>query len=189
LIRGSTNDGIEVVEQISDREAERLWSIYEGPFDALSGGHALRAGFDEQAFREALRSPAVVKVLRRWRGEITTLCLLVADLEQCTWLNASFYEEHYREAYATQNVLVFTAIVSDERLRGAAHGPELIRLLTEVLSMRGTSIIVTFECNGISSRYIPQIVERAVARATNAAVSGLEQPISRVGFRTIAKAT
>jgi hypothetical protein len=189
LIQGSIEDGIEVVEEISDREAERLWEIYEGPFDALSGGHALRAGFEEQAFLEAMKSRDVIKVLRRWRGEITTLCLVVTDLGECTWLNASFYEEHYREAYDTRNILVFPGIVSDEALRGAAHGPELIRLLTEVLGMRGTSIVITFECNGISSQYIPQIVERAVARATSASVSGLERPVSRVGFKTISKAT
>ncbi|MGH9031816.1 MAG: hypothetical protein ACRDY4_10640 [Acidimicrobiia bacterium] len=182
-------DGIEVVESVADSEAERLWAIYEGPFDALSGGHPLRAGFDRRVFMDAMTDPGVVKVLRRGDGDITTLCLFVMDLRQCPWLNADFYEEHHRDAFHTRNILVFTGVVSDERMQGSSYASALVTALTEIAGLRETSHLVTFECNSVSSLYIPRIVSSAITRAAGASVSGLDAPVSRLAFKAISKAT
>jgi hypothetical protein len=185
LLADAIAQGVEVVPTIAGPTADRLWQIYEGPFDALSGGHALRAGFDQRSFMEALQDPEVVKVMRRVEGQIATLCIFVMDLRHCPWLNADYYEEHHRDAYQTGNILVFTAVVSDEGLRGASYAPGLIRVLTELAGMRGTDALVTFECNGVSSRYLPRIVQRAIGQARGASVSGLDEPVSRLAFNAV----
>ena len=189
LLAESVDNGVEVVESITGAEAEQLWAIYEGPFDALSGGHALRAGFDRRAFMEAMGDPDVVKMVRRAAGDVTTLCLFVADLKQCPWLSPTFYEEHYGDAFRTDNVFVFTGMVSDETRRGSAYASTLIHTLAEILRLRGTSCVITFECNSVSSQYIPRIVTDSTNETGIAVMSGLEAPASSLAFKAIFRAT
>lgn len=189
LLDASVDEGVEVVESITGAEAEQLWAIYEGPFDSLSGGHALRAGFDRRGFMDAMGDPEVVKMVRRAAGDITTLCLFVADLKQCPWLSTDFYEEHYGDAFRTDNIFVFTGMVSDETMRGSAYASALIHTLAEILRLRGTSCVITFECNSVSSQYIPRIVTDSTNETGIAVMSGLETPASRLAFKAILRAT
>jgi hypothetical protein len=189
LLEVSVRNGIEVVETMTGREAERLWAIYEGPFDALSGGHVLRAGFDRRAFMDALGDPEVVKLVRRDRADITTLSLFAMNVRSCPWLNADYYEEHHRDAFRTGNIMVFTAMVSDENRRGSAYASALITAITEIMRTRGPSCLITFECNSISSQYIPRIVMDAIGQEGRSVVTGLETPVSSLAFKAISKAT
>ena len=180
-------DDVEVAQSIVGEEAEFLWSIYEGPFDALSTGHALRAGFDRRGFMESLADHDVVKVLRRVDGEITTLCLFSMGVSHSPWLSEEYYEEHHREAFASGNIMTFTAMVSDEHKRGSAYAAGLITALTQLLGLRGTTHLITFECNGVSSAYLPGIVEKSALDAPGTSISGLGEPVSRLAFKAISK--
>jgi hypothetical protein len=177
--------GVEIATVIDDHESEHLWSIYEGPFDAISGGQVLRAGFDRRAFLDVLRDPEVVKVVRRREGGIATLCMFVTNLRRCPWLSVDYYQETLRDAHSTDNILVFTGVVSDKSLRGQSYAHGLLTALAQLVKRRGTACVITFECNGISSAYVPQIVERAIREVPGAAVSGLAEPVSQLAFRAI----
>lgn len=172
---------------IDGEEAEKLWAIYQKPFERLSDSHPINSGFDKAEFLKILKDPEAVKAIYREKGEITTLALFVNNLEHCSWLDARYYKSKYPEALETDNHFIFPGIVTDELKRGASYSVPLMQLLAKVQAMRESPAIISFECTDISYKYIPRIVRFAVSRSGVAKVKSLKQPVSRFDYYAITK--
>ena len=124
--------------------------MYKDRFDVLSENHPVNAGYNEIEFKNILRDPSVVKVVNRVDGEVTTVCLFLTDLYQCTWLNRQYFYENYSSTIQKNNLLVFLGIVTDERKQGNAYATDVVDLLVRVADEKSEPTVPTFECNEIS---------------------------------------
>lgn len=185
LLEEDPGNGASIVDVIEGEEADRLWEIYEKPFDDISVSSPINAGFDKDGFYKALQDPSVVKVVNRHNGVMTTMAFFETDLKNASWLNERYFSHNYPEAYASKNILLFLGIVSDENMRGNAYGADLINLLLKVGKMRETKVLITFECNEVSSHYLPQLVEATINGSGQAAVSGLNKAVSQTKFSAL----
>lgn len=185
LSAGGEASGAVMVRTIEGEEAMRLWRIYEAPLREISISSPINAGYDQDGFLEALANPTIAKVLNRQDGQITTLALFGTDLSAASWLNVEYFAYHYPEAYLTGNILLFLGIVSDELLRGYSYSQRLISLLVKVGEVRDSKAIITFECNEVSSTYLPQLVDESLRSSNIVSVSGLQNPIAHQEFLTI----
>jgi hypothetical protein len=181
------NDGPALEDVIEGDEAERLWAIYQNPFEKLSDSHPVNSGYDKDEFLKILKSPEAVKAIYRDQGEITTLALFVNDLAHCSWLDADYYKAKYPEAIATKNHLVFPGIVTDELKRGASYSVSLIQMIVKVQAMRKTPIRISFECTDSSYKYIPRIVRYAIGRTGLGRTEGFKKPVSRFDYYALTK--
>lgn len=180
-------NGPALKEVIDGDEAERLWNIYQKPFEKLSDSHPINSGYDKEEFLKILKSPEMVKAIYRDKGEITTLALFVNDLEHCSWLDADYYKNKYPEAIATGNHFVFPGIVTDELKRGASYSLPLLQMIAKVQAMRKTPAIISFECTDTSYKYIPRIVRFAIGRTGVAKTEGFKKPVSRFDYYALTK--
>ena len=184
---GSVN-GPSVLSVANDEEAEKLWSIYKRPFEKLSSGHPINAGFSELAFKGLMKDPDTVKVVNRSEGELTSLALFVTDLGHCPWLDEKYFTENYPRAVETGNMFVFLGIVTDENHRGASHSLTLIKLLSKLQARRKSSAIISFECGDISAKYIPRAVRYGIWRSGYASISGTKKPKSELSYYALRNA-
>jgi hypothetical protein len=184
-IPDGTHEGASVADVIEGMDAERLWKIYKDPFEQLGEAHALEAGFTHDVFLEILRDPNIAKVVHRVQGEITTLMFFVSDLSYYPWFNKEYFEKHYSQALATNNILVFPGIVSDESKRGMNYSYPVVQLTTNILARRGSDFVIAFECSEISSQYIPSIVKSAIELSGSAHVNNLDEPESQIVFEAL----
>lgn len=184
-LKANTEQGASILDVIKGEEAEELWQIYQKPFEDISTTSPINAGYDEKGFFEVLADPSVIKVVNRDKGDITTLGLFVTNFDHSPWINEEYYKKHQSKAHETGNILIFTGIVSDENKRGSMHSLELIRLLLKVGEERGTNSLITFECNEVSSNYLPRIVDFAINHSEIATVDGLDRPVAQSRFHTL----
>jgi len=181
----SNTDGVQLVDTIDGEEADRIWRIYQEPFDKISENHPINSGYNHEKLLAILRDPSVVKVVNKSEGEITTLCFFLTDIKQCGWLNKEYYKNHLSEAIDTDNLLLFLGIVTDEEKRGNAYSSDVVNLLTQVANARRSSVILSFECNDITYKITPPIVKAGIEQNGLCTVSGLEQPVSQTRFYEI----
>ena len=182
---GDENDGLVAAEKLVGEEADHVWDICDESFRDLEEGHPARSSFDKEGLLESLADPAVMKVLNRRAGEVTTLVMFIADFDYCPWFNRRYFEVRYPEYVATADVLICSAIVSDSRMRGASYSLGVLELGVKIMCRRQRNFVVTFECTEVSSRYIPRIVTRAVRRSGLGRVSGLERPVAVTDYVAI----
>ncbi len=175
-------NGAALIDSVSGSEASRLWDIYKEPFEEISVNSPINAGFDEEGFYKALQDETVVKVVNRVDGIISTLALFETDIDNAEWLNSDYFEKELPEAYHTDNILLFLGMVSDENMRGNAYSTDLINLLLKVAIERNSKSDITFECNEVSSHYLPEIVAGAINASGIATVRGLESPKAQTTF-------
>lgn len=180
------HDGVSLSEVITGSEAERLWNIYKNPFDELGHEHPTLAGFDKAGFMATLHDPAVMKIVNKVQGNVSTLCMFVQDFDHCPWFNKQYYQNHYSQYVDTDNVLMFPGIVSDESMRGNNYAFQVVDFATKLLAERGSNFLVTFECTEISTQYVPKIVESAVNSSGVASIEGLKSPISIIEYKSLA---
>lgn len=178
-----------VLEDVmSEEDAARIWQIYEKPFERLSKGNPVLAGFDQESLKALLLDPGVVKVVNRSEGEITTVGIFSQNFEQCPWFNADFFKREYPEYYNTGNILMCPSIVSDEERRGHTYSWALVNQIAQVCAQRGSNILLAFECTEISTRYIPdKVVERGVAASGVGVVEGFKEPVSVMEYKAVRK--
>ncbi len=178
-------DGVSIVDKIDGDEAERIWDIYENPFNELGEETPTLAGFDKHGLTEILNNPRIAKVINRVDGKISTLCFFLSDFSDAPWFNDEYYKKNYPEYYETENILMFPGIVSDENMRGNDYGQAVIDLVCSVAAKRGSDFLVTFECTEISTAYIPKIVQAAVTHNGLLGIKGLDQPVSIMEYKAI----
>ncbi|MBA3679299.1 hypothetical protein H0W80_03890 [Candidatus Saccharibacteria bacterium] len=181
-------EGPALYDVITGADAERLWQIYESPFDKLSESNPIKQGFSKEEFLEILQDPAVFKLVNRVENKISTLMIIVEDFDKCPWFKAKYYKHNFSEYFNTKNILIFPGIVSDESMRGGAYSLNLMDLGMKVYQARGSNVLLTFECAEVSTEYIPGLVDFAINNSGLASVSGLEQPVSTVEFKALSLA-
>jgi hypothetical protein len=172
---------------MSPEDISRVWDIYRRPFERLTEGSPVLAGFSEEELRNQLLDPEIVKMVHRQDDAITTVCLLSNDFSKYPWFNSEYYKRTYPEYYNTGNIFLLPGIVSDETMRGHSYALPLLDMLTKVVALRGTGLITTWECTEISRRYIPKIVDRAVNASGLATISNLEEPVSLIESAAVTK--
>lgn len=186
-IEHDSQNGASLLEVIDDVDADRIWEVYEKPFDILGAEHPTRAGFDKATLLEILKDPEVAKIINRVDGQITSLCFFVQDFDQCDWFNKKYYEDKFPEYYQTNNILLFPGIVSDEKLKGSSYSGRLIDLAVRLFAMRGSNALISFECTEISATYIPKIVTRIINNSGVGTVSELDKVVSSMTYKAIQK--
>ena len=189
-IKYDPQTGPALLDVVEGDEAERLWKIYEGPFEKLTATHPVNGGYKKDEFMEMLSDPSTLKVVYRDNGTITTLAFFVNNLDHCDWLDKEYYQKTYPEAMETNNVYVFPGIVTDEMKRGSAYSIPMIGLLAKVQALRKTPAIIAFECTEVSSKYVPKIVKFAINSGGSAKIEGIsqDQMKSRLDYYAIAAA-
>lgn len=190
IIEVDSQNGPSIEQAMSEQDMQKIWEIYEKPFERLSKGTPVLAGFDEESLREMLSDPDIVKVINRQEGEITTLLFFTQNFDQYPWFNKEHFQKLYPEYFNTGNILLCPGIVSDESLRGAAFSWSLVDLLARTLAHRGSNIMLSFECTEISTRYIPtKVVARGVEASGVGVVRHYEQPEVTVEYKVLRKNT
>lgn len=184
-IEQNENINVSIEEVIDDDQIDRLWEVYRAPFKDISTESPISAGYDEEGFKRAMKDPSVVKVVNKDKGVITTLALFETTLDEASWLNPEFYKKEYKDALETGNLLLFTGIVSDEEMRGSSYSADVINMLLKVASIRGQKQVITFECNEVSSDYLPKIVDSTINGSDIARVTGLDKEVSRVVYHAL----
>jgi hypothetical protein len=178
-----------ILEQVmTEDDAQRVWDIYEKPFERLSKGNPVLAGFDEESLKALMLNPDVIKIVNRVEGEITTVGIFTQKFEHCPWFNGEYFKREYPEYYETGNILMCPSIVTDESRRGAVYSWSLVKRLAETLVKRGSNILLAFECTEISTRYIPEKVVKRGAQASGAAeVTGFDNPTAVIEYKALRK--
>lgn len=185
-IKPDPQNGVSLVQTIEDDDAERIWEIYENPFDKLTEEHPMNAGFTKTELLDILSDPNVAKIINRVEGKISTLCFFVQDFDQCSWFNKKYYKEQYPEYYNTNNILIFPGIVTDEHLQGSLFSLPIMSLVTKLFVKRGSNMLITFECTETSATYIPKIVTFAINHSQmGARVEEIKEPISVSEYRAL----
>lgn len=178
---------VSIESEIDDNQIDRLWCIYKSPFEDISASSPISAGYDKQGFYRAMKDPSVIKAVNRKDGVITTLALFETCLGNAGWLNPEYFAKKYAPALDTGNLLLFTGIVSDENMRGSAYSADVINVLLKVADMRKQNQVITFECNEVSSEYLPEIVSSTINSSGFSRVNGLEKEVSRIVFEVLRK--
>lgn len=186
-INRDENNGVTIERSLTGDDAERLWQIYQKPFDDLSENDPTYAGFTKSDLLGILENPDIAKIVNRIDGTITTLCFFVQDFKLAPWFNWRYYQKKYPEYATTDNIFMFPGIVSDENMRGNNYSLDVIDFTTKLFAKRDTNFLVTFECTEISTQYIPEIVKSAVEHSGVAKIEGLENPISVIDYKAIIK--
>lgn len=182
-----TQNGVTLETVISDKEIEKVWKIYEKPFERLSKDDAMHAGFDKDTLLGMLKDQDIVKILNRSKGEITTLLFFTNDFKFCPWFNAEYYKKNYPEYYETDNIFMFPGIVTGDSIKGQSYSLKLIDLAVKIAAKRGTDALVTFECSSVSKMYIPRIVRRAINRSGAGTTDDFTKSISSMGYKVLSK--
>lgn len=180
-------DGVALAQTIAGEEAERIWEIYQLPFEKLGENHPTYAGFDKAGLTQLLADPEVVKVVKRVDGRISTLCIFVQNFGHCPWFNREHYKKEYPEYYSTNNILIFPGIVTDPSMKGQRYSFDVIDLANRLLAKRGSDFLITFECTETSATYIPNIVQGAVEASGYSEVHGLESPTTKIDYIGVSK--
>ena len=181
------NNSVALEKVINGEEAEKIWEIYDRPFEQLGEQHPEHAGFEKEELLEILEDENIEKIVNRVNGEITTLCFFVNDFKYCEWFNEDYYSKKYPDYYDSKNILIFPGIVSDESKRGNNYSLDVIDLAIELFSKRGSSVLVTFECTETSAQYVPLIVKSAIENSGKAKVGNIESPQSRIRYKALVK--
>jgi hypothetical protein len=182
-------NGAIIEDVMSEGDVERVWQIYKRPFERLSKGHPMLAGFDEETLKTTLREPSIVKLVNRSEGDITTVGIFTQNFEHCPWFNAQYYKENYPEYFETNNILLCPGIVSDEERRGHTYSWSLVDLMIKSQAERGSNLLLSFECTEISTRYIPEkVVVRGVESSGLAVAEGFDAPASTIVYKALRKA-
>ncbi|HEX8182650.1 MAG TPA: hypothetical protein VF575_03545 [Candidatus Saccharimonadales bacterium] len=179
------SSGPAMVETIEGEDAEKLWDMYDMPFAHLGKEHPINAGFDHKAFMTVLKDPNVVKVVHREEGKVTGLALFVTDFSHCPWLDETYYRDQYPEAFDTENIYIFTGIVTDKEHRAGFHSYSLIKLLMQTARLKDSSSVLTFECGDISAKYVPKGVRLCIWKSGAGKISDIQQPKSRLNYYAI----
>lgn len=175
-------NGVSVIDVIVGEDAERIWEVYENPFEDLGEEHPMHAGFTKEELMDILSDPGETKIVNRVDGKISTLCFFVSDFDRSPWFNKGYYQRNYPEYYNTNNILMFPGIVTDENMRGNDYSMNVIDLATKLMAKRGSNLLVTFECTETSATYIPKIVEAAIGNSGVGKITGLDQPVSTMDY-------
>jgi len=187
-VQEDLHNGVSVIKTIDGEDAERIWEIYKAPFDKLSAGHPMYAGFQKSELLDILSDPAVDKVVNRVDGKISTLCFFVQNFDHCPWFNKQYYQEHYPEYYHTGNIAMFPGIVTDEAMQGNNYAMNVIDMATKLLAERGSNMLITFECTETSAAYIPGLVKFAVGHSGAGEIFDIDEPVSHMEYKAILKA-
>lgn len=185
LLHDRPDEGPSILDVVEGAEAQRLWEIYQNPFEDISVSSPISAGYDKKGFMDVLSDPNVIKVVNKNQEIITTVGLFVTNFDHSPWLNEDYYKYKYKHAYDTDNILIFTGIVSDENMKGSMYSLELIKLLVKVQEARDSNAIITFECNEVSANYLPRLVEFAINRSDSGTVHGLERNVAQSRFHSL----
>jgi len=170
-------------------EIDRLWGVYKSRFEEVSKVSITEAAFDEETFKRILVDPSIIKPVHVQDGRIVNLLLFQTDLSDASWLQREYYESVYSEAYETNNILLFLGAVSDPNARGSNHIFSPINLLTKIGVIKGSDVLITFECNEVSAHYLPGLVEASISQTGRASIDGLGEPVSQSTFIKISKKT
>jgi hypothetical protein len=180
-------NGPDIIDIIEGEEAERIWNLYEGPFYELGVNDPTLAGFDHDTLIEILRDPNIVKFVNRVDGKISTMMMYLNDFSKAPWFNEQHYRTKYPEYFDTGNIIMFTGIVSDENMRGNNYGVGLLELMADVVSRRGTDVMVIMECTEISTMYIPNLGKAALEANGSIFMSGMESPVAQIEYFAVSK--
>jgi hypothetical protein len=186
-IVSDSQNGSCVEVELSDEDADRVWKIYEKPFERLSKGNPVLAGFDEHGLKAMLKDPSITKLVSRQDGVITTVAVSAQDFEKYPWFNTDYFKRNYPEYFKTGNIFLFPGIVTDENIKSRALSMPLLNLATTLAARRGTNALVSFECTELSTRYIPRLTALAVRRSGVGEVTGLEAPVATMEYKAMRK--
>ena len=182
IVTYDTNNGSSLAKTIVGEEADRIWDIYQKPFEGLGEDDPTLAGFDRDSLMDILQDAEIPKVVHRVDGEITTMMLFLHDFSKVPWFNPNSYARDFSEYYETNNILIFPGIVTDEKRRGNNYASEMIDFVTRLYAYRGSSVLLTFECTEVSATYIPELVAAGIENTGLAKVSGADAPIGSTKY-------
>lgn len=174
---------------ITGDEANRIWDLYEEPFEKLGVDDPTHAGFDREMLLGILADENVCKVVNRVNGELTTLMIFAQNLESTPWFNSSCYQAAYPSFFEGKQIFTFPSIVTDENLQGKLYAKNVIDLFTRLVAGSGRNALITFECTEISTTYIPKLVKRYVDATGVAIMDGIETPRSVIEYFAISRQT
>ena len=164
-------DGVLPVEQSSgatyhelmtQEQASALYGTYEAAFANLNN-HPCRQGIDADEFHEILtKHPDVIKLVNKFDGEVTTLCLLDDDLSKFEWLNPSFYETEFPNEAADNELIYFPAIHTNPDLRGVMGAKDIVQLLARMSAYGKHEVVVAFDCCDMNRDSLPNYIARLI---------------------------
>lgn len=86
IVTYDPKNGSSLAKTIAGEEADRIWDIYEKPFEGLGEDDPTLAGFDKESLMDILQDAEIPKVVHRVDGEITTMMLFCMTLVKCPGL-------------------------------------------------------------------------------------------------------
>ena len=141
---------ITFVNSFTDDEIDELWAMYDDVFRPLNRKSPCRQSFYEEEFREAMSSPAFIKMGVYDNGELMSMAIWSRDLTRFPWLSRDFFEaeypEHYRAGEITYVVALLTKPEAHARGYGSAGAKETV---DEVMSHGGLMFIDVCDANGL----------------------------------------
>jgi hypothetical protein len=164
LIDGYSTTKLFKGSELSREQLEKLWNLYEEPFQKLIENDPLRVALKKDEFTAILRDESSLSIVHEKQGMMVTSCHMVTKPETCKWLNPNFYKEKFPDKYNEGLVWYFPGIVTDINSRGGAYSQKVIGLLSELVSYGRVEPIIVFDCTEISARYIPLLVARSINR-------------------------
>jgi hypothetical protein len=176
------NNGVSIAREINGEEANKIWQLYQIPFDNLGKNDPTKAGYSEEMLLELLSDPNVLKVVNRSDGEITTLLLLLDKLSDAPWFNENYYKNTYPEFYETGNIVLSPCIVTDEEKQGNDYAIDTLDFMARIYARRGSNTVLSFECTQISTQYVPAISRYVLEKTGLLSLSSLEEPIGTIQY-------
>jgi hypothetical protein len=155
--------GRQELEADEGRILEQLWTVYSEQFDELVEDHPVLGKQPRKEFEAMLLDEGTVNTALMIDEEVGGLLDMVNDIEKCVWLNKDYYDKKFEDEDGWMTHFPGIVVARDRARQGAGYAQQMINMTLKVVAEMNKDMIITFACSNVSSRYVPKIVEKAIA--------------------------
>jgi hypothetical protein len=152
-----------VEEALDPSEIEQSYEHYVAAFRQVSDHDPIAATFTQEEYAAILTDPEYYKFVYRDGKGIANLCIANA-IQKCDWINQDRMAEEFPDKYDAGLVLFCPGIFTRPDA-APGHSLDTLGLAAKVFEASGVEPAVVVECNDVSARYIPRILEVATKKA------------------------
>ena len=161
---GNTKVDLNIGSKLTDKQVADMWSLFDDKFEALGDNHPMSMQDSVDYFLQMVKSDDTIIASayskRDDNYELDCFVFFIDNIESLFWLNSDFMKQHIdaRE----DNLVIYTPGIVSSAV-GASHASRVIRLFSKACQGDGANVDIFYENTNLSKKYIPRIVDRAIA--------------------------
>lgn len=141
--------------------SDDIWDLFKDKFSWLGENHPLSMEDTKEFFESIIHDPETFTAVKvSDEGEMLAAGIFMHGLNSCNWLDIDNLEEI--KPSPDQTSLYFFGIAAKNNNDTVKHAEDLIKFQCKWESELGNDLLLIFESSEISSKYIPDIVEKYI---------------------------